>query len=327
MDAYFNWLNALVNKCKSDFSAWTGLNWLNSYEAFDTLETRGRLLDQLKESTLFKGTKPFYKQLSEGCRICGEGQWSCLFITGKCNAGCFYCPVPQNQDELPGTQGLDFNQPADYAAYVNQFKFKGVSFSGGEPLLPFERTLAYLKEVRKQCSSDLYVWAYTNGLLADKKKMQQLADAGLNEIRFDIGATGFKLDKIAFAKGVIPNITIEIPAVPEEKERLKSLLPEMIKAGVTNLNLHQLRLTPHNVRHLSKRNYTYVPVERPIVLEAEMAALEMIHYAAEQDLISESTIARSSLNTAFKKPGIAGRWRKIWVLPMPISAKMVISGN
>lgn len=284
MGEYFNWLNALVNKSKSEFSTWPDLKWLNVYEAFEALELRADLLEQTKNSQLFKATKPYYKQISKGCQICGEGQWSCLFITGKCNAKCFYCPVPQTHDEVPGTQGLDFKTPEEFAHYVKRFGFKGVSFSGGEPLLPFERTLSYLKAVRKICDKGLYVWAYTNGILADREKMQKLADAGLDEIRFDIGATGFKLDKIAFAKGLIPNITIEIPAVPEEKEKLMELLPQMIEAGVTNLNLHQLRLTPHNVKHLSKRDYTYIPAEKPIVLESELAALEIIAYAKENDL-------------------------------------------
>ncbi len=284
MGEYYNWLNTLVNKCKSDFSAYPDLKWLNPYEAFEALEQRVSLINQLQGNTLFKQTKPYHNQISKGCKICGEGSWSCLFITNKCNAGCFYCPVSQNEDEVPSTQGLDFKTPTEYANYINQFKFKGVSFSGGEPLLFFDRTLAYLTEVRKKCDKDLYIWAYTNGILADREKMEQLAKAGLNEIRFDIGATAFKLDKIASAKGLIPNITIEIPAVPEEKQRLIDLLPKMIEAGVTNLNLHQLRLTPHNVRHLSKRDYTYIPAERPIVLESELAAMEIIHYARENNL-------------------------------------------
>ncbi len=83
----------------------------------------------------------------------------------------------------------------------------------------------------------------TNGILADETKFKKPAGAGIEEIRFDIGATGFKPDKLKAAKGIVPNITVEIPAVPEEKERLKKLLPEMIASGVTNLNLHQLRLT------------------------------------------------------------------------------------
>ncbi len=74
---------------------------------------------------------------------------------------------------------------------------------------------------------------YTNGILADETKLKALADENLNEIRFDIGATGFSLDKVKLAKGIIPNITIEIPSIPEEKDRIIAMLPQMIEAGVT----------------------------------------------------------------------------------------------
>ncbi len=280
----YAWLNSLVNKNKSEFAKWSAINWLNPYGASDFEAQRDVLLKALNSNVLFKGTKPYHGQISKGCQICGEGEWSCLFITNKCNAKCFYCPVPQNEDELPSTQGLDFTNSADYAAYVKHFDFKGVSFSGGEPLLFFDRTNDYLQSVRKHCRDEVYVWMYTNGLLVDKQKMELLAGNGLNEIRFDIGATGFSLDKVKLAKGLIPNVTIEIPAVPEEKDKLIAMLPNMIDAGVTNLNLHQLRLTPHNADKLVKRGYTIVNAERPLVLESELTALEIINAAHEQGL-------------------------------------------
>jgi pyruvate formate-lyase activating enzyme-like uncharacterized protein len=231
------------------------------------------------------------------------GTWSCLFITGKCNAKCFYCPASQETDGIPASQNLHFETPEAYAEYINYFKFKGVSFSGGEPLLFFDRTLEYLKEIRKSCSPDIYIWMYTNGILADEEKFRKLASAGLNEVRFDIGATHFKLNKIAFAKGIIPNITIEIPAVPEEKEKIKQLLPEMIKAGVTNLNLHQLRLTKHNAQKLLKHKYTYIHAEQPVVLESELTALEIVNYARENNLDIGINYCSFFFKNRFQKAG------------------------
>lgn len=284
MEAFYNWLNSLVNKNKSEFAEWADINWLTPYNTEKPQKQREQLLEKIGNHVLFKGTKPFYNHISKGCEICGQGKWSCLFITGKCNAGCFYCPAPQLKDEAPSTQGIDFHSSLEYADYINHFKFNGVSFSGGEPLLYFDRTLEYLRKVRVLCSTDIYIWMYTNGILADKEKITQLADAGLNEIRFDIGATAFSLDKIKYARDTIPNITIEIPAIPEEKDKLIELLPQMVKAGVTNLNLHQLRLTRHNAAKLIKRGYSIINAEKPIVLESELAALEIINYAREHNI-------------------------------------------
>lgn len=233
MDAFISYLNDLVSQSKEKFAKFPNIKWLNPYEAYQFQEQRNAILNTEENTHLFKGTKPFYKQISNGCQTCGNGLWSCLFITGKCNGGCFYCPAPQEVDEVPSSQGFNFPTAQSYAQYINKYSFKGVSFSGGEPLLVKERVYDYLKTVRQVCDKDIYIWMYTNGLLAQPEIFDQLAELGLNEVRFDIGATNYKLDKILMAKGRIKNITIEIPAIPEEKEKLKALLPEIIEAGVT----------------------------------------------------------------------------------------------
>jgi len=295
--------NDLINKNSQDFIEFPQIKWFNAYRDEQLINRRADLLDFTNDNLLFKGTKPFYKQISKGCKLCGAGFWSCLFITGKCNANCFYCPTSHTHDDLPTTQGLSFESASAYAEYVNHFKFKGVGFSGGEPFLVYDRVVEFLKKLRKKCSPDLYVWLYTNGILVDEIKLKKLASLGLNEIRFDIGATNFSLDKVKMAKGIIPNVTIEIPAIPEELERMKLLLPEMIKAGVSNLNLHQLRLTKYNAPKLLKRDYTYVADERPLVLESEIMALELIKYAMEAHLEMGINYCSFNFKHRFQKAG------------------------
>jgi len=68
-------------------------------------------------------------------------------------------------------------------------------------------------------------------------------------------------------------VTVEIPAVPEEVERLKGLLPRLCELGVTRLNLHQLRLTAHNAEQMLPHGYTYLHGDQPTVLESELAGL------------------------------------------------------
>lgn len=303
MQALYTYLNMLLNQGKSEFSQWPELNWLNPYLAQGYNEQRDEYLKKLDALPLFKETKPSHNHISKGCQICGEGKWSCLFITNECNAACFYCPTAQNLDERPSTQGLDFKSPEAYADYVNYLGFKGVSFSGGEPFLHFERTLRYLEAVRRKCDPEIYTWCYTNGILADKEKIQALADAGLDELRFDIGATGFSLDYVRKAKGIIPNITIEIPAVPEEMDRLKKLIPEMIEAGVSNLNLHQMRLTPYNAGNLLSHNYTIIPAEKPIVLESELGALELLNAVEDMGLDIGVNYCSFFFKSRFQKKG------------------------
>ncbi len=156
MKAYFTFLNELINKNKQEYSGNNEVNWVNPYLVTGLQQKRDALC--ANASWLFNKTKPYFKSISAGCQICGKGKWSCLFITNQCNAKCFYCPTSQNEDAVPSTQNLTFDTPEAYAEYINYFNFKGVSFSGGEPFLYFERTIAYLKALRELCSPELYIW-------------------------------------------------------------------------------------------------------------------------------------------------------------------------
>jgi pyruvate formate-lyase activating enzyme-like uncharacterized protein len=125
---------------------------------------------------------------------------------------------------------------------------------------------------------------YTNGMLLTEDKLQRLQDAGLNEIRFDISADHYSLDKVAMAVGRIGTVTIEIPAVPEDHEVLRDAMVRMNDLGVNFLNLHQLRLTNYNRANLTARPYTFLHGPKVTVLESELTALEMLRFAVERDL-------------------------------------------
>jgi len=305
MNTYHSYLNELINENHETFRRYEELKWMNPYQAVDSESKRKDMImsfsDKIKYG--FKDTKPWINRLSKGCQLCGQGEWSCLFITGRCNGHCFYCPAPQDSDDLPTSQQMEFENPAMYADFINYFGFKGCSFSGGEPLLAFDRVLRFLKTIRAKCSPELYIWMYTNGILADEKKFRALADAGMNEVRFDIGATNYILNGLKKAKNIIPNITVEIPAVPENLEQLKHLLPDLQEAGVTNLNLHQLRLTEYNVKKLSEHGYTYLHGEQPAVLESELAALEVIRYVDENKLDIGVNYCNFQYKNRFQKAG------------------------
>jgi pyruvate formate-lyase activating enzyme-like uncharacterized protein len=247
---------------------------------------RNELLGWLGQRAAFgyAGTKLDCNGLSPGCRCCGDGGWSCLFVNGRCNGHCFYCPTAQDDDGPPVTNGLAFTSPEDYAAYVAALGFSGVSISGGEPLMTPDLTLAYLTAVRRRCGDDLHLWLYTNGTLLTADLCSRLRDAGLNEIRFDLGAVRYHLKKLRLALGRIPTVTVEIPAVPEDEALLKMKMVEMAAAGVSHLNLHQMRLTPHNFGPLTERAYTFIHGEKVTVLESELCALRTIRFGLEQGI-------------------------------------------
>jgi len=262
------------------------LNFATSEQLAAASAERNDLLLWLDQRASFgySGTKVDCNGLSPGCRRCGDGGWSCLFINGRCNGRCFYCPTAQDDDGPPVTNGLAFTSPDEYAAYVAAMGFSGVSISGGEPLMTPDLTLSYLDAVRKRCGDDVHLWLYTNGTLLTAGLCSRLRDAGLNEIRFDIGAVRYNLKKLRLAVGCIQTVTVEIPAVPEDEELLKEKMVEMAAAGVNHLNLHQMRLTPYNFGPLTERGYTFIHGEKVTVLESELCALRMVRFGLEQGL-------------------------------------------
>lgn len=250
------------------------------------LKERENLFRSLKKVTIIgcNDSKLDMHNLSPGCRICAEGKWSCLFINGICNCKCFYCPTKQDDADLPTTNSVEFDKKEDYVDYIRKFGFKGVSFSGGEPFLTYDKTLSYLTSVKKAFGKSIHTWLYTNGTKVTIDKLYQLRDAGLDEIRFDIGATNYQLNRLEQAIGIINTVTVEIPAIPEEFEKMKQNIRNMQNMGVSHLNLHQLRLTPHNFEHLIKRKYNFVQGDKVTVWESEITALKLLAFSKENQI-------------------------------------------
>jgi pyruvate formate-lyase activating enzyme-like uncharacterized protein len=71
---------------------------------------------------------------------------------------------------------------------------------------------------------------------------------GLNEIRFNLAASGYDhptvLENVAAAARFIPNVTVEIPAIPSHGSKLLACLSRWCALGVRFLNLHELMYEP-----------------------------------------------------------------------------------
>ena len=266
--------------------AYDKLRWVTEEQAGQAETQREELLAFLKGDVLwgFTQTKLDCQNLSAGCGLCGEGTWSCLFINGICNAHCFYCPTEQLSKSDPMTNSITFARSKDYLDFVKRFNFRGVSLSGGEPLITFDRTLHFASEIKNTFGDRIYLWVYTNGILADREKVIRIKKAGLDEIRFNISVCKYRLEKVKLAVDLIPVVTVEIPAIPEDEELLRKIIVELQAMGVAHINLHQLRCTPHNRKYLDRRNYTFIHGPKVTILESELCALRMIRFVKENKI-------------------------------------------
>lgn len=200
----------------------------------------------------------FTDNYSHGCKSCQKGKWLCIYLTYLCNANCPFCPAPmRDKDIINSSFGRNIQV---ILSYLNKFPFEGLSFSGGECFMVFDRMLNWLQFFKKE-KPDIYYWAYTNGLDVKKSQMQDLKSAGLNELRFNIAACGYQdkkvLDTIAEAKNIFEHVAVEIPSIPEDYERFEAILPELESIGVDYLNLHEYILMPndHNSLHAPKKDF------------------------------------------------------------------------
>ena len=171
---------------------------------------------------------------------------------------------------------MAFERPQDHADYVLKLGFTGVSYSGGEALLTMDRVLAHMAALRQTAGPELYTWLYTNGRRLDDDKLRALAAAGLNEVRINIAAWDYELDAVARAVGHIDRVSVEIPAVPEDIDRLLHVLPGLQAMGVQHLNLHQLMVLGSNAADLGRRGYQLADSHNPPVPLSEVAALEVM---------------------------------------------------
>ncbi|CCK78488.1 radical SAM protein [Desulfobacula toluolica] len=288
------------------------MKWLSQDQAQAASRLRKTLINSVFSSPYagwkYSQTKLHTHAISPGCAICGQGEWSCLFINGICNARCFYCPSSQDDPGQPMANTLIFDNPKDYADYVCRFNIKGVSFSGGEPFLTFDRVLKYLEVLKARTDHPVYTWMYTNGLLVTGEKLAALRDSGLDEIRFDISANFYRLKALEKAVGIIPRVTVEIPAIPEDLPSTKKLINILYKSGVDHLNLHQIRCTPFNSSRLINRGYTFVHGPRVTVLETELAALELIQYSLDQSIALPINYCSFTYRNQFQGAGARKRY-------------------
>jgi len=261
------------------------LPWFSEEEAQEANEQRGKLLKDLSGWITYssKGSKLHSGALSPGCSICGNGGWGCNFVNRLCNRHCFYCPQDRSTmaESEPQTDGISFKNPSEHIFFLKTFQIKGVGFSGGEPLLVLDRLLDHIKKIRQEFGDSIYLWAYTNGDLADRNSLAELGQAGLNEIRLDLSARGYDLSPIHLMKEHIPTVAIEIPAIPEDFDRVKNLLAQMERMGVDFLNLHQLHASENNYQALCKRNYHFLHDLNIPVFESELTALKLLAFARE----------------------------------------------
>ena len=106
-----------------------------------------------------------------------------------------------------------------------------IGLTGGEPLLSFDASIAFLNRAR-ELFPEAHKRMYTSGDLLTEDMARALRDAGLQEIRFSVKDFDPEpmqervLDAMRLAKRYIPDVMVEMPIIPGTEARMKELAPE-----------------------------------------------------------------------------------------------------
>ena len=220
-------------------------------------------LKSLGGRSLYVGDDAHFPQ---GCRSCllGTGL-SAIRKTNRCNIECRFCynygeldcipPIGEGLWEIGGTKFKEEDLDLLLSVYP---KPTGISYVYLEPFMEIEK---YYGIVRKFREAGVHQHLYTNGLLATEETLRALGEAGLDELRFNLGASNCAdkvIENIRIAKKYIPQVGIETPMTPEFWEAFGRKKESILATGLDFINCAELHLNPNNIaNYMGENMYMY----------------------------------------------------------------------
>ncbi|MFH1212069.1 MAG: radical SAM protein [Candidatus Woesearchaeota archaeon] len=197
-------------------------------------------------------------ELAKGCQLCVKGEKTVFFVTGICPRNCYFCPLSElkkNKDVVYANE-MKVNEFSDLADEIKTCDSKGVGITGGDPLARLERTVDYIKKLKKEFGKDFHIHLYAPLTLVSRESLEKLHSAGLDEIRFHPDIDDKKLwDRIMLAKEFKWNVGIEIPVLPDREKETIELMDYLNNIGIDFLNLNELEFSSLNSDEMKKRGF------------------------------------------------------------------------
>ena len=275
-------------------------------------------LKSLKGRTYYVGDD---EKFPGGCRSCllGTGL-SAIRKTNKCNIECRFCynygeldcqpPIGDGLWEIGGTKF--YEDDLDLLLSIHT-KPTGISYVYLEPFMEIEK---YYGVIRKFHEAGIHQHMYTNGTLCTEENLRALAEAGLDELRFNLGGTNCAdkvIDNIALAKRFIKKVGIETPMTPDFFEQFQQKKERILATGLDFINCAELHLNPNNIAnyegepmYMTRLGYLSPVWSRDLTLHFMKQAVEENWPIAVHDCCNRTKFARD-LNLKGKEGGWFGQ--------------------
>lgn len=176
-----------------------------------------------------------------------------LFVTGLCDSSCYYCPLSEEKtgkdavfaDEMP------VSNEQDILCETDAIRGEGAGISGGDPLCTLERTLDYIRLLKSKYGKDFHIHLYTSKTTVNRESLEQLKEAGLDEIRFHPQTNDWSGIEHAIDVGLI--VGLEVPAIPGQFGKLKQISIRAEVLGLSFLNMNELEASETNFENLKSK--------------------------------------------------------------------------
>jgi pyruvate formate-lyase activating enzyme-like uncharacterized protein len=192
-----------------------------------------------------------YNYLPPGCRICRQGAGLVLFVTGRCERSCFYCPISEERrgQDVVFADEQPVQKTADILEEARAIRALGTGITGGEPLLRLDYVLECVTALKLEFGPQHHIHLYS-GILPKKGVLEKLKHAGLDEIRFHppvskwSNPVGLK-EALLEAKASGLEAGVEIPALWSAPK-----IVEAVRDADAFLNLNELEFSETNFADL-----------------------------------------------------------------------------
>ncbi len=188
-------------------------------------------------------------------------------------------PIGEGMWEIGGTKFYEHDLDLLLSIYP---KPSGICYVYLEPFMEIEQ---YYPVIRKFHEAGIYQHMYTNGTLATEQNLRALANAGLDELRFDLDATHCAdkvIEAMGIAKQYIPAVGIETPMSPQFKAAFLQKKSAILQAKPDFLNFAELHLNENNLQNFEGENIYISRQGYVSPIWSRRVTLELMRLAGEE---------------------------------------------
>jgi hypothetical protein len=156
---------------------------------------------------------------------------------------------------------------------------KGAGISGGDPLCQLERTLEYIQLLKTEFGPGFHTHLYTSQTDVSDANLQQLQNAGLDEIRFHPQTDDWSGIERAIERGFL--VGIEVPALPGKRENLIEVAKRAEGMGVSFLNMNELEASETNFDRLVSLGMKLTNMESASIEGSASTATEVLEWSKD----------------------------------------------